>query len=217
MNYIDENQLRSKVQFAPGDKSVIERFNNNAVGDISDSIWDGSYWMSPTLWINPALYTNTSLLPPAISTNNASHWRLNRTDNAPVASAKVMVFERFDFSKKDRTRSGGGREPYPPTYSQLEATARFVTVDGSVSQVKIADLWKLTTYNSASTTPLSVRTELTPLGKSDGARITDALLAPAPAGFDMANDGLQITPTTNPGYAFFWATRNGINGRDLNR
>lgn len=213
MNYIDDNQLRSKVQFSPADKSVLERFGSFSATDITNSIWDGSYWMSPTLWVNPALYTVTGNLPPNISTTNASHWRRNRIDNVPVGAAKVMVFERFDFSKKDRISASGGREARFPTYNQLESTSRFVTADGSVTQVKISDLFKLTTYNTSSTLPISVRTELTPLGRSGGASINDAVLTT----FDMNLDGLQMTSTTNAGYAFFWATRNGINGRDLNR
>jgi prepilin-type N-terminal cleavage/methylation domain-containing protein len=210
MNYIDNNQLRSKVQFSPADKSVLERFGRLAAGDISNTIWDGSYWMSPTLWINPTQYAGTSNLAPAISTTNAAHWKRNRFDNVPVGASKVMVFERFDFQRRGRV----GNVNLPPTYNQAEATARFVTTDGSVAQVKVADLFKVTTYNTASTLPLPVRTELTPLGRSDtGNKITDATLT----AYDMAQDGLQLTSTTNAGVAYFWSTRGGITGRDLNR
>ena len=216
------SDLFSKAQFAPGDTRVIDRSNEFfrdllagriAGNNITTGIWDGSYWMSPTLWTNPSFYGGSGIFAPRISVANVDHWRRNRIDQVPVAAAKVMCFERMDFTKRKRRTTGGGSENIPPMWNSIESTARFVTVDGSVDQIAISKLQSRTLHGGNTSIALEARTELTPLGKWDSnAGITNLALAE----YSMDQDGLINTPA-DAGWAYFFATRNGINGRDLNR
>lgn len=219
----NSSDLHNKAQFAPADYMVLERFkqfledlkagrivSGGITSTIETSIWDGSYWMSPTLWVNPAVYDNrTGNLAPTIRVTNLDHWRRNRLDQCTSPTAKVMVWERMDFCKKQR-RVGNTMEKFAPMWNNPEATARFCTVDGSADQVagkKLHDQMN-NTGGSASN-----RLDLTPLGKWDSnAGITNAALAE----YGMDKDRLLNNPSQSDP-AFFFATRFGIKGRDLNR
>ena len=214
MNYVSENQLGNKVQFAPGDRSVLQRFAalSATTADLTDYIWDGSYFYPPTFWMTPNRYTAALFSP--VTTGTPQYWRRNRFDNVPFPWAKVMVFERFDFSKKDRRAAGTGtgREKLFPNWNNPEATARFGLVDGSVDQVQTRVLNKLaTSTNSAE------KQTFEPAGLWNP---SNALLL----NYDMDKDGLEnggaatsSSAATNSYPAYFWSTRKGVQGRDINR
>ncbi len=208
------SELQSDVQFAPGDTTVIQRSKkffddllNGRLGannDISTGIWDGSYWFSPTLWISSTRYQGANLQPMA-----ASYLNRNRYDNVPFTSAKVTVFERFDYTKKKRaagptTSPGSMRQDGFPQWNNPEAEARFAVVDGSVDTVKMSKLYALA---AAPTT----QAEFTPSGVWN---VQNNTLNK----YGLDEDGLQNGGTNGGGYAqFFWGTRKGIAGRDINR
>jgi len=208
------SDLYSDVQFAPGDASVIARghqfFKDLANGvypgnDITTAVWDGSYWFSPTLWLAANRYNNQSHQLVPLSNNNAQYWRRNRNDDAVYPNAKVLVFERFDFTKKSRIRSttNGSREDGNPQFNNPDADSRFALVDGSVDSVKMSRLYTL----SSQTTSML---EMTPEGLwNPGANILTK--------YQMDQDGLQNLAPSGPFPAYFWATYNGIIGRDINR
>lgn len=213
------SDLHNKAQFAPADylvqdrfKEFLERLKSGQVAGntIQTAIWDGSYWLSPTLWVNPALYDNrTGNLAPAIRVTNLDHWRRNRLDQCTSPTAKVMLWERMDFCKKQR-RVGNTMEKFAPMWNNPEAMARFCTVDGSVDQIPGKKLHDQMNNTSGSA---SNRLELTPLGKWDSnAGITNAALLR----YEMDKDRLLNNPSQSDP-AFFFATRFGIKGRDLNR
>jgi hypothetical protein len=128
-------------------------------------------------------------------------------------SAKVLLFERFDYTRRARNFNG------PVQFNAPEGRTLVCAVDGSVSE---ADMATLTTLAASTTT--SVQDTFRPSGLFD---ISQAAFdawdnAPGHAGYmvpPMAQDPWQ----NGNGYAngpypqFFWATRNGIRGRDLNR
>ncbi len=227
LNYMADSasDLFSKAQFAPNDAEVLKRsgefFRDLAAGripgnDITTGIWDGSYWLSPTLWTNPGAYNvNAAVgIAPGIRVNNPAHWRRNRIDDVPFASAKVVTWERFDFSLKRRA-NGTMPQDRPPTWNQIDATARFSTADGSVDTIRIRDLQKRTTYGNDANLSLQAKTELTPHGLwNNQQEAGQADLAT----YAMENDGLQNGENgTVAAPAYFFATRGGIKGRDLNR
>jgi prepilin-type N-terminal cleavage/methylation domain-containing protein len=235
--YITSNNLYSDMLIAPNDAAAKRRFaallprvNGTRAGGTQDSSRDGfmfdtSYWCSPTLWFSATRYRDAQWVP-ASQFTGSTLWNRNRIEHVTMPQAKVMVFERMDFSRKDRRARAGGREPYAPTFNNPEATTRFVTVDGSVSSVKMSTLHALT--DPAAARPEDVDT-YTPSGEW---RIPDSLLGDPDRPFTsslysygLGRDGLEngdgqilhVQGGFNAYPAFFWATRNGIRGRDIPR
>lgn len=206
------SDLGSDVQFAPMDVTVIQRskefFSQLRSGNgIDTGIWDGSYWFSPTLWLDAGRYAGAL----RIQVNPASpqYWRRNKVDDATFPSAKVVAWERMDFTKtkKQTTIAGGNTLSGPPTWNNPGAETRFVVADGSVDSVKMSKLYAL----SQSTDPRT-RDAFTPSGTW---AVPDNHLIK----YSLDQDGLQNGNAANGGAfpSYFWATRFGVNGRDINR
>ena len=235
--YISASNLNSKILFAPGDTLAQQRYQriqaallaDPGVNGITGWLWDSSYWVSPTLWFNNKRYTSPSYGRQPVNPNamdGARYWRRNRFDDAPSPQAKVMVFERFDFSRRDRPHFGGGREQFFPMFNNPEATSRFATTDGSCDSIKLSKLYTLT--NPATATQAQ-RDEYTPSGTWNlpDSLLGDPNLPPVQAGYALGRDALEngvgggaylgIMPHFNEYKAYFWATRNGLQGRDFPR
>lgn len=216
--------LQSLAQVAPMDTTLVARnaqfnaginsqTNQFAGNDYSSIIYDGSYWFSPTLWLAPTLYKNATF--PGIQPGDRPRYsRANRIDDIINPNAKVIAWERFDFTKKQRA-AGTASAPFSrrtsgfPNWNNPEADARFVLSDASCSTVKMSQLYTLA---SAPAT----QDVFTPSGNWD---ISRTILSR----WSLENDDLQNgdpSGANGPGGpfpAFFWATRNGIQGRDINR
>ncbi len=201
--------LLTSIQFAPGDTTVLQRFRdfraNPPGGDTStDWIWDGSYWLSPTMWLAPERFANNTRIP--VTTGTPQLWRRNRYDSVAFPWAKVMVWERFDFGQKSRRTPTGGRIKLAPNWNNPEAKPRFCLMDGSTDSVPTRKLDALST----STIPGEMRT-FTPSGLWNPGQ---AILQK----YDMHNDNLEGGQSGQFAFkAYFWATRDGIKGRDINR
>jgi prepilin-type N-terminal cleavage/methylation domain-containing protein len=228
-NYMSskDSDLFNKSQFSPLDKDLLlrsQKFFDDlkngtlttsrrtpaAGNDIGTGIWDGSYWMSPTLWLKPSWFDG-ELTTLNLQKSDPSFWARIRQDNVPQPSAKVIVYERFDFSKKTRFTGPAGTPtqstgPGFPNFNNIGATTRVATADGSVTQVKLDSLYALRTSDD-----LTTKNQFTPKGAwSIG---NDTL-----GEYGMDQDGLQNGLTNGGPYpAYFWATRYGAKGRDLNR
>ncbi len=130
-------------------------------------------------------------------------------DNVAFPQAKVLAWERMDFTKKKRAAGplanpGSIRQDLYPNWNNPEAESRFVLVDGSVDKIRMSKLYGL----AAATT---TQTEFQPSGLWD---VQQALLAT----YGMDADSLQNGATQGGPYpAFFWATRKGVSGRDISR
>jgi prepilin-type N-terminal cleavage/methylation domain-containing protein len=228
-NWADPNQLLSRIQFSPADQIIQERFSAlrdrwSAAYGIDSFCWDGSYWVSPTTWLSPALFeSNNATSVPTVSTTNMTHFRRNRFDDVPIPTAKVLLWERFDYGRTSRLAQGGGRVNRAPSWNNIESTSRFATADGSVDQIKIRTLQKATLRAVAPDVVgnLQARTELTPLGLFGTAYgLTTGYLGDPndPASFALGQDGIETGDNGTIAYpAYFFATRKGIRGRDLNR
>lgn len=195
----NDNQLKTKIQFAPGDKTVYERFL--AQGGQALVIWDGSYWLSPTLWFSPDKYNGVNRTVPS-----QALFRRNRFDNVVSPSAKAMVFERFDFGSKTRQLVNGGREKFFPTFCNISGKPGVAFVDGSVETVDMAKL----NQRANDATNQGNQDTFKPSGLWN---VGSAGLAV----YDMANDGLEAGAGAQAWPAYFWSTRKGIKGRDIPR
>jgi prepilin-type N-terminal cleavage/methylation domain-containing protein len=220
-----DSGFQSPVITAPMDLTLVQRnkdFNrdiNNQGGpyvqagnDYSTVIYDSSYWFSPTLWLSPKLYAGTTF--PGIQLTDKRWARRNRIDDALLPDSKALAWERFDFAKTTRlagpaSNPGQRRDAGFPNWNNPGSDARVCTVDGSVSQVKMSKLYALMAAPET-------QDIFTPSGNWDISHNTLSLWA-------LGNDGLQNGDPNGPSGpggpypAFFWATRHGIQGRDISR
>lgn len=221
MNYIAENQLHNKIVFAPSDRLAVNRYNAVLPLVKADSfgfegfLWDSSYWMSPTGWLAPENYRSALRIP----TSNVNQWRRNRQEMIIFPQSKVILFERFDFARK--TRSGtaaSGRQDFSPMFNNPESTTRFVVADGSADSVKMSTLQQL-----AANPVTAVDFQPTGIWDIRDSVLGDPNLSLAAQRYGMGRDGLENGDGSMSGNTFrswpqfFWATRNGIRGRDINR
>jgi len=212
MSWMDEkSNLQSPVQFSPGDDVVRARFDRyRGVGNLETFIWDGSYFYSPTCWFKAERYggTGNALPPPVDPLANAGSpntLRYNRTSDVLNPTLKAILWERFDF-KRNHRQAPNVRARLAPQWNNPDAEPGVGFADGSVREVRIRDL------DAARLDPNpEMAQSITPVG----------LWAPPAsvlARYDMHRDNLE-NGTNNTGVwpAYFWATRNGIRGRDVIR
>jgi prepilin-type N-terminal cleavage/methylation domain-containing protein len=207
MNYIADAQMANPILFHPGDKDLINAYRKDIAQvmqtNVKQYVWDSSYWYSPTLWYKATRYSTAAVQ--YVSTSDSSQWRRNILSDVAFPQAKVMTFERCDFTRTDRLALGGGREKKLPSYNNIEATTRFITVDGSADSVKMSRLAALA--NSANTAERNV---FQPSGLWD---VSSMILSK----YGMAQESIE-NGDSSPYYpAYFWATRKGVQGRDINR
>ena len=227
--WLSYGDYASEVQFSPSDRVIINRFEDSQVNppfpnwSLEEGFWDGSYILSPTCWFAPERYKDDRRGPAPRTDPIVSKAKRNLMSGVTYPSQKVMIWERFDWTKKTRTASfrdpniGGGTpivfgtERLSPQWNNPEAEPSVATADGSVSRVKISNIFQ---------------TMLDPNERvARAASPTDMWDPKYSALFDykMHEDGFEIGSDEGPGVgigkypAFFWATRDGIRGRDFTR
>ena len=221
-NELNEGDWASDTQFSPLDPAPKDRFLENVVYNDRYShwevIWDSSYVLSPTLWFAPERYRNIGRPNCVPNSATASLVRRNRVDNTVFASSKVIMWERFDTSKKTRTptwRIPGtdstipfDPQPYSPNWNNPQASPTVATADGSVGRFDMIDL-----YDRANDPDPQRARAFIPTDQWNPA--SGNTLGP----YSMAHDHLENASVEDPGAypAFFWATRDGIQGRDIAR
>lgn len=191
----------TEIQFSPMDTTVKIRSDPYIPAPPGTTyIYDGSYWYSPTFWLTPSRYSGEAVVNVA-----RQHIRYNRQPDVRFPQNKVLLWERFDFTRKTRLGPGtSGRVKIQPQWNNPEALANVALCDNSVQR---ADMQKA---NRLSSDPdPEVRAEFRPSGLFSG-------LTAYFHEYDMDHDDLELGPPASPAYpAFFWATRKGIYGRDL--
>lgn len=218
---LNEGDWASEVQFSPLDPAPYRRFADMFASGHTDFwrwIWDSSYCLSPTLWFAPERYAHDARPAPVRANARASLVRRNRVEHVVFPSSKVIMWERFDTSVQTRTAStvipgidivvSFGQQPYSPNWNNPSASPNVATADGSVARVVMADLYDRTTDTNPDRA-----LEWRPTDMWNPPSTT--VLRP----YGMDKDNLENGTTENPGSypAFFWATRNGVKGRDISR
>jgi prepilin-type N-terminal cleavage/methylation domain-containing protein len=220
-NWLAPGDYASKVQFSPADQGPYQRFvreilDNGVSPDLY--IWDTSYVYSPTFWFSAQRYAQSPRLTANSDDPLVAKVKRNETSDVLYPSAKVILWERFDFTQKKRTQqvysidgSGAGTGSganSPPTWNNPGSNTNVATVDGSVTRVQMGT----ELYPFLTDTEISRKNTYTP---TDLWNPTDSILGR----YDMKNDGLENGGALNPSVypAYFWATKKGVQGRDLPR
>jgi prepilin-type N-terminal cleavage/methylation domain-containing protein len=217
--YISTDAWTSGVTRSPADRWLVDRQKaitqtaTTSTGANSGFEWqwiDTSYWLSPTLWLAPERYVTPTFVPVTSSqTDGARYLRQNRFDQVVTPTAKAMIFERFDFSAKKRVMVTGSAD-FPPQFNDPNAVPRVAFCDSSVTEVRVAKLHTL----SNDTDP-AVNGAFRPNGTwGSNTGMSNSFFSTS---FSI-NDPFETGEAGTIAYPqFFWATRNGIRGRDVQR
>ena len=216
-SYLTERDTESEIQWAPADRVSQDRWRDNIASDPDRReswISDTSYIYSPTCWFRPDRYSGDgSRATPATGNGFQEYTYIarNKFQQVRFPSAKVMIWERFDFTQTKRNEftvdesfalSDVGTAKKSPNWNNPGARPFTLTTDGSVLRVEMSEI-----YRHARDGRIKAPTD--PWNPSM------FLLK----NYQMENDGLENGSETDPGVypAWFWATRDGLYGRDLNR
>jgi prepilin-type N-terminal cleavage/methylation domain-containing protein len=211
MTKVDTGVTLSAEQFSPADAPLAamrSSLGTNQETREGHMLWPSSFMYSPTFWCSPARYTGTGERAPMTADLLAG---------ANVASmqhpaAKVMLWERMDFRQTRRAviDPPPNTENLPPAWNSPRAKINAATGDGSVTSVNMQDLL----FRAAAGSGGDALSPLGTLRAPDGPPLV-APVAPFPAGFS-SNPPVGGELTQDNEYPlFFFATRDGIRGRDL--
>lgn len=224
--WISTGDYASEVQFAPADRTIITRFaglSDEYPGfNLTTGVWDSSYILSPTLWFSPRRYKDDHRPETRRLNGPKSLAKRNRVASTSFPSSKVIIWERFDWTKSTRHPTiphpidpdaqpiSFADEATHPQWNNTDAQPNALTADGSVLAAKISDIQELGATQSSR--------------YADTFRPTDAWNPPSSLieNYGMDQDGFEIGSAL-VGFgkgqypAYFWATRDGIKGRDVVR
>lgn len=209
-----EISSRAKSGFAPADGAMVNFLYHNpdpaAAHDLS-WIFPVSYWYPPVFWQKWQRFALSGAQRAASNAGNNFNIFRNKVSDTWVPSKKVQMFERADFYQTSNTQAA------LPQWNNPKANEQVATVDGSARSVRMSSIIGQTSSDAG----------LTPANATE-------LLQPA-GGWGTGQSGMSATelqnffvftgnPLTSPFQfditpakpAYFWSTRNGIRGIDLN-
>ncbi len=185
---------RVKSNVAPDDVDLTRWFkentNQNAQSDL-EWIFPCSYWYSPTFWQTPERFAPANRLQG--TDTNRYFFRRNKFSDVAFTQSKVILFENKDFSNKRK-----------PMWNQVGAQPQVAITDGSARTVFMSNIIN----DTQAPTDRTDTGLLYPSGRWDP---TEAEMGGSYIQYGRSQ-GFQWT-YGNP--AFFWATRDGIRGRDI--
>ena len=218
-NYIKENDSGGKWMRDPSDPIINERAKatDNSATIIELRGYDTSYWYPPVFWLQADRYKNENMTIIGIGPNDARWLARNRFDSVPISSQKVLLFERFDWATKRRPTgvSGSGAANAPPQWNNPGGRPQVAFVDGSVTTIRMS-----TVHALGESTDTNTVNQYRPAGTfAPPANYTTRWLAdpmgtPLPDA-DPYETGVAPFTGTTSWRQYFYATRNGVNGRDL--
>lgn len=208
----DEITSRALSGFAPADRSMVHFLFNNpdpqSEGNLN-WIFPVSYWYPPVFWQDHRRFSQTTATRPVANGANNYFIRRNKVSDTFAPSKKVQMFERADFYQKATPLI---------QWNEAKATQQVACVDGSAKSVRMVDVIGKTSSDPGLTNTTDGSSLLQPAGGWGVGQsgLTEAELR----NFfvftgSAANSPFQFK-VTPPMPAYFWATRNGIRGIDLN-
>jgi prepilin-type N-terminal cleavage/methylation domain-containing protein len=190
----DDRLARIQSGIAPGDRDLQLWYKeNNDAGAQNNPEWifPTSYWYPPVFWQDPIRFEPSA----RVNGTDANRYfiRRNRSTDVLTPSAKVLLFENKDFF------ANRGRQLM---WNTTQASPQVAMTDGSAKTVKMADIIAET--------------------GTPGGRDVNLLLHPSgnwnPGATEMNTNMLYGAPRFTWTYgnpAYFWATRDGVKGRDV--
>lgn len=183
------------------------------------TVFDTSYWYPPLFWLGSERYASETLIPinrsPASAGTHVRFLRRNRFDDAVFAADKVLLFERFDWSiRRKPSGTSAGLVDGAAQWNNPAAKPQVAFVDGSVAIVRMADVHAL----GESSNP-AVAALYRPSGFFDltqGYLKVYGLFDRDFGDTDPYETGMYPFDTTTTAWRqYFYATRNGVRGRDI--
>jgi prepilin-type N-terminal cleavage/methylation domain-containing protein len=168
-------------------------------------LWPSDFVYSPTFWCDSDRYhrgARDAMIEPLLKTAS--------TGSVSSPSAKVLMFERADFTQSKRieiSASGSSTSGNSPAWNNPRARTNVGLADGSMDQVTIAELTRrAATIDGGAYLPGGTYTA------PDGL----PLVADVP---DIGRYGVGGSPSSSDAEypLFFWATNGGVKGRDIPR
>jgi type II secretory pathway pseudopilin PulG len=191
-----DDPLRSRlaVTIAPNDAELRHWVRNNTQENAQswlEWIFPTSYWYPPVFWQSPDRFAAETR--PSGDSMNSWWFRRNRLPEAHYPSKKVLLMECKDFASRGR-----------PMWNSVVARPQVACVDGSGMAVVMSNIYRVTSDIHVKDGPGSLAA---PSGTWSPAEMEMSRFMKygADQGFEWKYG--------NP--AFFWATRDGIRGRDL--
>lgn len=217
-HYMEGTDQGQKYLYDPADPLIpihnaIER---SSWIDPSEYLFQTSYLYPPVFWLQSSRYRTEQFVPIGPADSEARWLARNAFADVQLASHKVLLFERFDWSVKQRASVDGDMHDQPPQWNNPAARPQVAFVDGSVSRVRVADLHAL----GESADP-SIRSVYRPSGLFDPSPGYSVawLLGPLsePASQDPYETGNAPFDDTIAWRAYLYATRNGVHGMDVQK
>lgn len=192
--YADQDvQSRQKSNVAPGDRALqlwLQHTEENAQGDWL-WIFPSSYWYPPVFWQDPVRFQG---LTRSTSATNF-YFRRNHLSDVVNPNRKVLLFESKDYESRAQLM-----------WNDVKAKPRVALCDGSASRIKMSDIYEQT---DTAATPAPNK-----LAAPSGTwNPTEAEMGSAYIQYGLAQGFDWRGGYGKPG--FFFATRNGIRGRDF--
>ncbi|MGD9688751.1 MAG: type II secretion system protein [Phycisphaerales bacterium] len=188
----DQKKEDSRIQsfVAPGDKALADWMINNqpAFGYI-EWIFPSSYWYPPVFWQDYRRFAGGTRS--IANAGNRHQIRRNLIGDVHFPNNKVLLFENKDYL-----------HPQQPMWFDARSRVRTALTDGSARVIVMADVINATDPTGADPTMLRPPSGLWNPGESD---MAGYLEYGRPQGFVW----------TYGGPAYFWATRDGLRGRDF--
>jgi prepilin-type N-terminal cleavage/methylation domain-containing protein len=186
----DESRFKSNI--APGDKALQTWFRDNQPAQTNlEWIFPSSYWYPPVFWQRPERFAGVTRLPADASTR--FQIQKNKLSDVPMPANKVLLFESKDYESAKKVM-----------WNNPAANTNVSVVDGSGRSLKMA---KVISDTAPPTAP-----EPNMLKSPSGVwNPTEAIMS----GGSYEYGAAQGFSWEYGRAAYFWATRDGIRGRDF--
>jgi prepilin-type N-terminal cleavage/methylation domain-containing protein len=187
------NQSRTKAIIDPGDDAMKNWFATNDDAHAQNDytwIFPCSYWYPPVFWQQPERFAGSTRANATSANRYLS--RRNKYTDVLQPNSKVLLFANKDFYS-----------PGKPMWNDYRSRTAVALVDSSARTIKMGDIYDNTDApDGTDTTKLRAPSGTWNPGEAE---MDNRFLFGARQGFTWTYG--------NP--AFFWATRNGIRGRDF--